>query len=170
MAHVYVQPNVTLAEQLLAEGLGSVHFSASRYPEASRLGYAEDAAKSKRLGVWANYDPAAEAAKAAAAGQQEIVVDKKERTTNYKPATLSYIVDSTTVCLQASESAGQLSDVMAEINAHFAKGVRAGVYTPKKGERVAAIFAGPSATRRRRKGRRRRRRRRRRRMEDGEEE
>lgn len=60
--------NTNVSVALLEQGLGSMHFTASRYGNEAMLAPAEESAKAQRLHVWSTYDPAAEAAKAAAAG------------------------------------------------------------------------------------------------------
>lgn len=71
------------SEQLLQEGLATIHKSAERFKHHTEYVNAERQAQSKRLRLWENYDPvaAAAAAEAAAATATTDAASARERRT-----------------------------------------------------------------------------------------
>lgn len=72
-------------EELLREGLASLHRSADRYKFHSNYAAAEREAQNKRLRLWENYDPQAAAAaeaEAAAKAASQAAASRERRTGN----------------------------------------------------------------------------------------
>ncbi|EDQ88259.1 uncharacterized protein MONBRDRAFT_9233 [Monosiga brevicollis MX1] len=113
-SHVYCK-NLNLSQALLERGLAKLHPSVDRFKHAAQYKAAETAARDARKGVWANYDPAAEAA-AEAARNSAPAPEVQERKTNYKPVVVTEIVDSISMYVQ-NEDTASLGDVMSKLKA-----------------------------------------------------
>lgn len=125
--------DINLSEGLLEQGFSKLHFSAERSSYYNSLQAAQERAKTKKLGVWANY----EEPKETVAPEKE----PQERKLNYKSVVVTEITPDLHFFAQSVDSGTQLEALMSQMRAELTNNPPlSGAYTPKKGELCAARF------------------------------
>lgn len=126
--------------ELVEQGYAKVHHgSAQRLKEYPKLREAEESAKKSRLGVWIEYDPAAEAARIAEAQSAREAARAAQTEAAKLNVTVTEIVDGSNFWYQVvGEETRALEALMATLEDQ--KLEAAEPYTPKKGEIVAGQF------------------------------
>jgi len=115
------------------------HGSAQRLKDYPKLREAEETAKKARLGVWADWDPAAEAARLAEASNAREAARSAQSEAAKLNVTVTEIVDGSNFWYQVvGEETRALESLMATMEAQ--KLDAAEPYTPSKGDIVAGQF------------------------------
>lgn len=113
--------------RLVEEGLASVHFSAERSVHYRALQVAEEAAKAKKLKIWANF-----VEKEVKAQPEEDVV--AERKTNYQSVVITEVTPELHFYVQKVENGTALEQLMAQLRQELAGNPPlSGAFSPKKG-------------------------------------
>ncbi|TIB70609.1 transcription factor [Wallemia mellicola] len=133
---------------LVRRGLASVHeYSAESLPFADALFDAEQEAKDKKLGVWVNYNPAAEreAEEEAYTQAQEEAKEDEKSTSNLIDILISDVRSSPQfsffVQLVGSEDSQKFERLMNEFTAHHKSISHSEPFAPRNGMLIAARFS-----------------------------
>jgi len=127
--------------ELVEHGFAKLHEgSARRLKEYTKLKEAEESSKKQRLGVWADYDPAAEAAKIAEANSAREAARSAQSEAAKINVTVTEIVDGSNFWYQMiGEETRALESLMSTLGSQGLGNSEP--YTPsKKGELVAGQF------------------------------
>jgi staphylococcal nuclease domain-containing protein 1 len=142
---------VELGEWLLREGLGSLHpsFRAESKANGSKLTSLMEAARRARVGMWRDWSPEAEAAKAAAetAARNERAVSSNESdardVSELTTLLVTEIVSGSRFFAQRASDAEKADWMHARLNDQNAAAfVPDAAFRPKRGSTVAALFTG----------------------------
>ncbi|KAJ1960903.1 hypothetical protein GGI12_003550 [Dipsacomyces acuminosporus] len=143
---IWMNKTESLAENLLQEGLATVHdFSAEQSPYTNRLYSAERRAKNDKLGVWADYDAAAEAKKI----EQQEEEQKRLQAAPTEPlkpriefldVVVSELVSPSSFYVQIAKPSAirELEDLMADLA--ISQQPAGADFAPKAGQLVSACY------------------------------
>ena len=142
---------VDVGVETLREGLGSIHpmFIPERHSGGETLRDAQEAAKRARAGMWKDWSPEAEAAKAAeeeAAARRDAAAvgtgDDASRARETLALTLTEVVDGATFFAQRSDAADAVARLHAELQKRTPAATSGDAPPPSRGAVVAARFTG----------------------------
>lgn len=124
---------VNLSVALVQEGLSKIHFTAERSNYYKALLEAEEAAKAKKLNIWANYEEPKE--------ETNLENEPQERKVNYKTVIVTEVSKDCKIYAQNVDTGAQLDKLMEQMRAELATNPPLpGSFVPKRGELCAAKF------------------------------
>ncbi|WAR09132.1 SND1-like protein [Mya arenaria] len=124
---------VNLSLALVEQGLAKVHFTAERSPFYNQMLKAEEAAKAKKLNIWAEYK------------EPEVVTEveePQERKVTFTTVVVTEVGQDLKFNAQVVDNGPRLEQLMEELRVDMdANPPLPGAYTPKKGDLCAARFS-----------------------------
>lgn len=122
-----------LSEKLVDQGLSKLHFTADRSCYFKQLQSSEEAAKEKRLNMWAKYEEPKEVV---------VVEEPTERKANFRSVFVTEVTPNLHVFCQYAEKTEKLEKMMDEMRAYLvAEPPLPGTFTPRRNMFCVALFA-----------------------------
>lgn len=125
--------NVNLSLSLVENGLSKVHFTAEGTEYFKELSFAEERAKSKKIGVWTNFVDETK--------EVQSTIEETERKTAYKKVIVTEVMEGTTFWAQLLDNAPNFEQMQQRLRADLTDNPPLpGSVTPRKGDLVASLF------------------------------